>query len=127
MTRLFLLIALGLVAALYFPESRAVVLEAATPVLTPLRRWQTQHEMDEVAREIRNHERENYGQLPAARGFPRWVGSRLGADGSSDSWGGEYALLVQRDSFVVVSWGPDGLPRTPDDMRSPYIRARPGR
>ena len=127
MTRLLLLVALGIVAALYFPESRAVVLDAATPVLTPLRRWQTQHEMDEIAREIRTHERENYGQLPPARGFANWLVGRLGQDAGLDSWGGEYALLLERDSFVIVSWGPDGLPRNGDDIRASFVRSRPGR
>jgi len=127
MSRPILLVILGIVASLYFPESRAALADLTRPALTPLFRWQTQHEMGEIARELQVHERENYGRLPEGRGFPRWLSSRFSDDVRTDSWGGEYALFMQRDSFVVVSWGPDGLPRNEDDLQTARRRARPGR
>lgn len=127
MTRLVLLIILGFVAALYFPESRAVIADAAEPVLTPLFRWQTKHEMGEIAREIQVFERENYGRIPSNRGFPGWLDRRFSEDVKTDSWNGPYSITYDRDSFYVASWGPDGLPRTADDLRVGRARSVPGR
>ena len=44
------LIALG--AALYFPQSRAVVVDLASPVLTPVLRWSTRGEMERIVGDL---------------------------------------------------------------------------
>jgi len=125
-TRLFLLVIFGLVASFYFPESRAVMTDLATPVLTPLFRMQGQHEMGEIAREVQVYERENYGRLPDSRRFTAWLDSKFAADAALDPWGGKYTIVAARDSFAILSWGPDGLPRNVDDLRTARRRSRPG-
>ena len=127
MTRLILLIIMGFLAALYIPESRAALLKIGGPAVTPVLRWQTEHEMGDIVREIRLYERERYGRLPPTRGFANWLGTRFSEDVTTDSWGVPYAFFVARDSFTVVSWGPDGLPRNEDDIHVPLVRTRPGR
>lgn len=110
-----LLIALG--AALYFPESRAVVVDASEPVLNPVLRWSTQGEMRRIARDLET-------QSETGRGFPRdeeefaeWLDDNYqGITSKTDPWGNSYALRLWPDSFGVVSPGPDGEQVTSDDV-----------
>lgn len=125
MTRLILLIILGLVAALYFPDSRHMVLEKASPILTPVFRWQTGHELNEVARSLQTLERENYGRLPNRRQWPGWIESNFFGEAARDSWGNVYFLTIQRDSFHVSSAGPDRVVNTVDDIVVSRKLARP--
>ena len=127
MTRLLLLIILGVVAMQYFPESREVLHEAAEPVITPALRWHSSHEMEEVVRELKLYESENYGRLPSARRFPDWLATNFEPATATDPWGGRYVLYEMADSFAVVSFGPDQLPNTEDDLRMAAIRSRSGR
>lgn len=127
MTRLILLIILGFVTALYFPESRAAMAERAAPILTPAFRWQTTQEMNRVARAVQNYERDTYGQLPDARRFHTWLGAQFGEGGTVDAWDNLYQIVAMRDSFAIVSWGPDGVPDTEDDLRVARSRARAAR
>ena len=127
MTRLLLLIALGVVTWIYFPESRVYAADAVRPILTPVFRWQTKQEMTSIAHELQLHEREGRGQLPDSRRFRVWLETSFTGEATVDSWGTPYALELQRDSFAVVSWGPDGLPDTADDLQIARRRASPGR
>jgi hypothetical protein len=122
MSRLLLLILLGVVTWIYFPESRVFAADAVRPVLTPVFRWQTKQEMTRVAHELELREREGYG-LPDSRRFRVWLTTSFTGEATVDSWGTPYALELQRDSFAVVSWGPDGLPTTADDLQVARRRA----
>lgn len=124
MTRLVLLVILGIVSMAYFPESREVLVEATEPVVTPPLRWHTSHELERVVRELRLYESGHYGDLPEARRFPDWLVTTVDFGGATDPWGGQYVLYEQPDSFVVVSFGPDGLPDTGDDLRHAAVKAR---
>lgn len=109
------LIALGV--AMYMPDSRTWILERAEPALTPVFRWQTNSELEKIARDLQMYERENMGRLPAEGLFLRWLENRYqGDDPTTDSWGNTYSLLARSDSFRVVSYGPDGVQGTPDDL-----------
>ena len=117
-----LLCALG--AALYFPESRAVVLEASEPVLNPVFRWSTRGEMRKIARDL-----ESLGQ--AGRDFPaeqeafvEWMDRNYqGVTSTIDAWGATYHLQLRSDSFTVVSPGPDGELGTGDEVEVGGSRA----
>lgn len=124
MTRLMLLIVLGLVATYYIPESRAALVDAFEPVLRPAFRWQAKQEMNRIAHEVEIYERDNYGRLPDSRRFPTWLEANFTEGAAEDSWGGQYLLFVERDSFVVVSWGPDQVPRSTDDLREARVLSR---
>ncbi len=125
MRRLVLLVVLGIVVSQYFPESKAALYDLLQPVIVPVQRWQTQSEMRDVAVEVQVHERENYGQIPDSRGWPSWLERKLGDDGGADPWGTTYHLYVRRDSFHIVSFGPDGLPGTGDELSESRRAMRP--
>lgn len=118
---LFLLVALG--AALYFPESRVVVLDTAAPVLNPVFEWSTKGEMRKITRDLATFER-SWESLPSPNAFPDWLSKKYHSDAAfKDSWGHPYTLQAGPDSFSVVSPGIDGMPNTPDDLRVSEQRA----
>ena len=113
---LFLLVAFG--ASLYFPESRAKVVEAAEPVLTPMLTWSTKGEMRKITRDLETFER-SWSSLPSGEKFGDWLSQKYHSEsGRTDSWGNEYSLEVWADSFAVVSPGLDGQLGTPDDLQA---------
>lgn len=117
MTRLVLLIILGVAVWSYFPESRHFAYEVARPAMTPLFRWQTKKEMNEIARGLQNYERENFGRLPSRRAWPDWLQANYQGEAARDSWGGQYLLTADSDSFRIVSPGPDQIYRSEDDLQ----------
>ena len=121
---LFALVALG--AALYFPSSRAVVLEKAEPVTQPVQAWATRGEMKKIVRDLTSHER-TYESLPEVKTFPRWLETKYQGASSTDSWGNEYVFRVWADSFAVVSAGVDGQLGSEDDLTRTEARVHSGR
>ncbi len=67
-TRLILLIILGFVAALYFPDSRQAMYNRALPLLKPMLIWNAEREIEELSRVVRGEERETY-ELPETRSW----------------------------------------------------------
>lgn len=129
MGKLVLLLLLGLGAALYFPQTRPVVLDTMAPVLNPVLIWQTNGEMDRIARELQRMNRE--GQTLPARGkaFNQWMDRNFQGGSRQDAWGNDYSLVVWPDSVGVVSNGPDLELDTPDDLVAAAViqRQRGGR
>jgi hypothetical protein len=123
MTKLILLILVGLGAALYFPDSRQFLAERSMPLLNPVFRWQTADEMDQIVRDLRTYEQEHYNQLPARDEWGAFLERTYSGDQTVDSWGSRYHYMFQRDSFVIVSYGPDKVYGTDDDIRNGGIRA----
>lgn len=115
MFKIFLMLLVALAAALYFPSSRAVVLEYAAPVLNPAFHLATKAEMEKIARDIQTYERET-GRLPEPRLFEDWLEGRYAGDATRDSWGNTYILVVRPNAFDVVSMGPDGRQGNSDDI-----------
>ncbi len=70
MTRLILLVVLGLLTGLYFPATRSILLGLAEPVIVPVVRWSNAEEMDQIARNVVERERLT-GQVPAGTGWRR--------------------------------------------------------
>ncbi len=115
MFKLILMFMVGLAAALYFPTSRAVVMEYAAPVLNPAFRLATKAEIEKLARDLQNYERET-GRLPEPRQFGSWLEGRYAGDATRDSWGNTYVLVIRPRAFDVLSLGPDGRQGTADDI-----------
>lgn len=116
MTRLLLLLGLALATWYYFPETRAMLLDVAEPVIVPVIRWGTEEEMGQLGRHVMDHERLT-GQLPAASGWLAWLDYRYpSATSKEDPWGSIYQLEVFKDSIAVVSFGPDRTRGTDDDF-----------
>lgn len=115
MLKILLIVAVAIAAAFYFPRTRAVVLDVAAPVLNPMFSMATGAEMDKIAREVQTYERAS-GRLPDPREFESWLGGRYTGDAIRDSWGNVYVLVVRRDEFDILSFGPDGIRGTDDDI-----------
>lgn len=73
---LILSIILGFVAALYFPDSRQMIIDEAMPVLHPVLVWSAEREMEELSRSVRREARETY-QLPQTRAWSAWLVTQL--------------------------------------------------
>jgi hypothetical protein len=117
MTRLLLLLILAFLVWSYFPETRALLLDAAEPVALPLMRWSTEEEMATVARNAVEHERLT-GGLPAGSEWLSWLQYRYVApEARTDPWGSTYQLETSPDSVWTLSYGPDRTRGTEDDFR----------
>jgi hypothetical protein len=121
MGKLFLLAILGLVAALYFPDSRAVLFEKGAPVLRPMFEWNAQREMEEIITSLQTMENVER-RLPERREWVKWLDDHYTADASRDAWGQVYGYEVKDDSFAITSNGPDKILKTDDDIRDVRIR-----
>jgi len=122
--RLVLMVVLGLVAAFYFPDSRAVMMDIAEPVIVPVERWSTSAEMRQVGENVLEHERLT-GKLPDRRTWLGWLDYRYSSDDlRQDPWGSMYQLRVWADSVAIVSWGPDAMSSTEDDFQVVVPRER---
>lgn len=117
MNRLFLLVVLGLLTWFYFPETRAMLMDVAEPVVVPVIRWSAEEEMAQVARNVVEHERLT-GFVPAGREWLGWLDYRYSVeDMKRDPWGTIYQLEVSPDSVWILSFGPDRVRATEDDFR----------
>ncbi len=111
-----LLVVLGV--ALYFPRSRAWVLDHAQPVVNPILRTATQSEMEKIVGDLQQHARENFGRYPDRKQFTSWLEDQYSGGGSRDSWDTLYELedLRRERNMQIRSYGPDQLRDTPDDI-----------
>jgi hypothetical protein len=126
--KILLLIALVLGAALYFPESRPVVLDILAPVLNPVFRWQTNGELSHILRELQTIQREGHQPLPQpGEDFQAWMARNFQGGETKDSWGNLYSMRVWRDSVGIVSRGPDLEIQTLDDIQVTMPVPRDGR
>jgi hypothetical protein len=101
----------------YFPETRAMLLDVAEPVVTPMVRWGAEEEMAQVARNIVDHERLT-GQIPLGAAWLGWLGYRYAVpEARLDPWGSVYQASASQDSVWVHSFGPDRTRATADDFQ----------
>lgn len=122
MRRLLLLVILGLLTWYYFPETRAILLDAAEPVVLPVMRWSSEEEMTQVARNVAEHERLT-GEVPSGARWFDWLDFRYASDEiHTDPWGSVYQLELSPDSIWILSPGPDRTRATADDFRVSYPR-----
>lgn len=116
MAKIVILLLILLGAALYFPQTRPVMVETFAPVLNPVLTWQTKGEMNRIARELRTLKREGAGLPQPGRSFQDWMTLNFLGRVSTDAWGNYYALSVGRDSVRIISNGPDLMIETDDDI-----------
>lgn len=127
MTRLALLVVLGVVASYYFADSRRVLVDKTKALWTPVVEWNAKQQMREVARAVVDQERVT-GRLPDHGDWQRWLDYRYAMDKTkTDPWGTAYGLRVWADSIGVVSYGADRRVGTPDDFMVTERRERLGR
>lgn len=117
MTRLVLLVILALVTWLYFPETRAIVMDVAEPIVLPIMRWSMEEEMETVGRNAVDHERLT-GHLPSGSDWLEWLQYRYASpEARTDPWGSTYQIEASKDSVWTLSYGPDRIRGTSDDLR----------
>lgn len=117
MGRFLLLCLAALGVALVIPDSRAWILERSAPMANPAFRWMTGQEMQQIVEDLETLQGAG-DALPHRQGeFESWVRSRYRDDRfHQDPWGTPYGLVVQGQTFRVVSAGPDGEFGTEDDL-----------
>lgn len=132
MGKLFLLALVVFGAALYFPETRARLIERLDPIiqpaLGPIRVGSTREELRQIAQDLQGHER-LYDRLPVNDElFRQWLYNQYVAPSNyQDSWGSGFGFSLWPDSFAVLSAGPDRIFNTEDDLRVTRPRSRRGR
>ena len=120
-TRLILLIILGFVAALYFPDSRQAMWNLTMPVVEPVLIWNAEREIEELSRVVRREARETY-QLPESRSWASWLTVNFSGNATTDPWGKTYSYRAWPDSFWIHSDGPDRLTGNEDDIGATKYR-----
>lgn len=124
MTRLLLLIILGMVTTYYFPDSRTWIADKTQPLWVPAVKWEVREEMRQVGRDVVAHER-NTGQLPRRREWLGWLDWRYSSQElQMDAWGTTYELRIWTDSIGIMSYGPDRTRSTEDDFTVATPRER---
>lgn len=116
-TKVFVLLVLAFVLAMFVEDSRAVILDFASPAMQPAYRWMATQEMKQISGDLETHY-VSQGSLPFARGeFEGWLRDRYRDDRyHTDSWGTPYRLRVEGNSYQVISAGTDGEFGTDDDL-----------
>ena len=128
MFKIILVLAALLGAALYFPQTRPRVLEVAAPVLDPVLTWSTRGEMNRLARDLEQQERSSRWLPPGRQDWSEWLEREYqGGDATTDAWGSAYGYELRRDSFAIISYGPDEERGTEDDVRVARQRIYPRR
>ena len=84
--RLILLIILGFVTAMYFPDSREMMIDKTMPVIQPMLIWNAEREIEELSRGVRRKQRQTY-QLPPTRQWSAWLATNFTGDAATDPWG----------------------------------------
>ena len=121
MGKLILLIIIGLAVGMYFPDSRAVIMDKGEPVLRPMLVWNAQREIEKIVLQVQQNEQVEL-RLSSRRQWVKWVEDHFAGDGARDPWGNLYQYEIQEDSFAVISSGPDGIGKTEDDIRDVRVR-----
>jgi hypothetical protein len=119
--RLILLVIPGFVAAMYFPDSRKMIIDEAMPVLQPMLIWNAEREMGELFRVVRREARETY-QLPPSCQWGAWLAINFTGDALTDPWGTTYSCRAWADSLAIRSDGPDGQRGSEDELRVAWQR-----
>jgi hypothetical protein len=119
--RLFLLLLAVFAVAMAVPSTRQQIQDNAfTPVTDEIGRRLVPRRLQVMADQLDV-------RLSRAEGLPGNFEGWLRRDYSgpeTDPWGNPWYLLPGRSSYTVGSMGPDGLPRTDDDLTETRSQAR---
>ena len=122
MLKLFLMIIIGLGAAWYFPDSRAMIKDKGAPVLNPMYVKLAEAEMTRVVEDLQLWDGQGR-EFPTSRNFETWMARRYQSrETLYDPWGGAYYMTSSRSNFVIFSNGPDLLRGTEDDIQVSGLR-----
>ena len=121
MGKLILVVIIGLAVGMYFPDSRAVLMDKGEPVLRPMLVWNAQREIERIVLGVQQNEQVEL-RLPSRGQWVKWVEDHFAGDGARDPWGNFYQYEIQEDSFAIISIGPDRLGKTEDDIRDVRVR-----
>lgn len=121
MSRVFLMIILGVSAAMYFPDSRQAIINKAMPVLTPILTRAANSEMRRISDELLTYDRGGR-ELPSRRLWLKWLKENYPGELSVDPWGSVYQYYPWADSLALISYGPDKERGTEDDIRLVRLR-----
>jgi len=116
MKKVLLLLILAFVVAMYFPASRAAIVDRAGPVVNPFLEMSTEREMNNIANDLKTYQRENFERLPSERQFRTWIEDQYSGNGGLDAWGTPYEYRLGRDQLELRSLGPDLIRGTEDDI-----------
>lgn len=132
MVKMVLVVAVILGAAWSYGPTRQKMTNALVPVaerlgpvgelvLTPIRNYATQTEIEFIADQIEMHRTEGR-EVPNEKTFQSWMKKRVKTryDGR-DAWGTPYFLLRREPQWTVGSAGRDGERGTADDIREPVV------
>ncbi len=126
MTKLVLLVILGIVAVYYLPDSRRWVVRETRPVWVPVIEWNTKQRMRQIAQDVIADDRRT-GRLPDSADWLQWLDYHYTLEQwKTDAWGTVYRLRVWPDSIAIVSSGPDREPGTADDFMVTAVRPGAG-
>lgn len=121
MSRVVLMIILGVSAAMYFPDSRQAIIDRVMPVLKPILTRAANNEMRTISDELLEYDQ--IGRpLPSRREWLRWLNENYPGEHSVDPWGNVYQFYPWADSLAIISYGPDKERRTDDDIRLVRVR-----
>lgn len=124
MRKLFLIIVLAIAVSYVVPDTRRLAADLLRPLWAPVVRWNTREEMKQVGRDVVNHEVTS-GRLPDRRSWVDWLDWRYPMDELKlDHWGSTYQLRVWADSVAIISYGPDRIRNTEDDIQVSTPRER---
>lgn len=116
---LMLLLVGALGVGLYLPDSRALILTRAEPLLRPVYQWTTERELLEMGRNLSTHVTGRDGASFQRRELDSWLDSEYPERADRvDSWGTPYVAEVNRSTVQVQSAGPDRTFGTLDDILS---------
>lgn len=129
MRRWILLLGLLGFAALINPTMRARAEPYARPhidrVLSPVYEYSVGVRVKDIARRLQEATAQG-DEMPTSAELSNFVvGYYQGVDADTDPWGVRYFLRGNGSRYHVVSAGPDRIPDTEDDIRSPWVTLRP--
>jgi len=128
MGRLLLLLLVVLGVGLYRPDSRAIILDYASPLATPALRWMTNQELGQIMDDLEVVQGSGQAFPSRPEEFDAWLNRRYPQEGSRmDAWGNRYRLSLSATHFRVTSAGPDGVFGTEDDIFREAPRRSGGR
>lgn len=127
MWKIFFVLLILFGAALFFPQTRPVVVEKIGPVMNPVLGWQTKGEMKSIGRELESLNKQGSDLPTPGSSFQNWITKRFMGGSKMDAWGNNYTLHMWRDSVGIVSNGADHELGTADDLHHLVAVPSPGR
>lgn len=116
---LIILLVGALGVGLYLPDSRALILARAEPLLEPVYQWTTERELLEMGRTLSSYVTGRNDGSFRRRDLDSWLDSEYPQRADRvDSWGTPYVAEVNSSTVQVQSAGPDRVFGTPDDILS---------